>query len=456
MASSRDLPSVKSTSSRRLSDINNKATTTTSYKNSKNTVASIRHSKGLKVSSSTNMVNASETYDVLPKASKVTSKVAMKPRVNFEVKEDSPRRCLELLKKKNGEINAINEKLKIDADTKINLLQDQINLQKENIAALTDEVSDLERKLIDEKKKCEIFANDLIEKTDAKDMEIKHLKSELMMKAEEILKSKKLFETRIMLKEEALLNNQENYHNLEVENASLKDRNSNLLKKMLVIEEELKNVTSSNQMNKSEDLEDLTARFLETVGDICKNKSLKVKAESDEGNVRLSLKMFTRNDEVIRKDDPRITPGFKFTLKAVDGPNFCSDTPFIDAGKFSCLEVNTQKKTKKRTSEGASSVIRRLSISESCKTPNVRTSLLFGDQEPEWSTGTYNRASELDSKMSALWDRLTSQNETLKDLKGEKQRFISCVELLEDQLMKSRIEHKKLVEEVNIVKKLFI
>ena len=51
---------------------------------------------------------------------------------------------------------------------------------------------------------------------------VKYLKSELMMKAEEILKSKKLFETRIMLKEEALLYNQENYHNLEIENKSLK------------------------------------------------------------------------------------------------------------------------------------------------------------------------------------------------------------------------------------------
>ena len=71
------------------------------------------------------------------------------------------------------------------------------------------------------------------------------------------------------------------------------------------------------------------------------------------------------------------------------------------------------------------------------------------------SLGTLDRADELDNKLQELWTRLSSQTDNLEELKSEKRRFTFSVDLLEEELTESRTQHKKLVDQVNVVKKLF-
>ena len=229
------------------------------------------------------------------------------------------------------------------------------------------------------------------------------------------------------------------------------------------------------------DLEKETAEFLEKVSDVCRNKSLKIKAQSKDKNVKINLKITVRKDKLDRVshqlsfsevfESPGIyakTPCQTFSVKEDEE----GDSVFVDKVK---LRINPVEKGYCLTDDiklfanPCESQLENSRINLGEASENLETSKGFNGNDIvgiegfgnhvnnnyRASLGTLDRAEDLDMKLQALWSRLSSQGDTLKQLKSEKRRFTFSVDLLEEELTESRTQHRNLVEQVNIAKKLF-
>ena len=83
--------------------------------------------------------------------------------------------------------------------------------------------------------------------------------------------------------------------------------------------------------------------------------------------------------------------------------------------------------------------------------------MVYGESSSELmlSSGTLNRAIDLDGRLEDLWRNLCKQTDNLDHLKSEERRFNLTLNSLEEELIKSKVQQRKLAEDVSIVKKLF-
>eukprot|EP00092_Neocalanus_flemingeri_P029165 GFUD01031655.1.p1 GENE.GFUD01031655.1~~GFUD01031655.1.p1 ORF type:complete len:534 (+),score=125.90 GFUD01031655.1:48-1649(+) len=206
------------------------------------------------------------------------------------------------------------------------------------------------------------------------------------------------------------------------------------------------------------DLEKETADFLEKVSAVCKNKSLKVKALSKDKNVKINLKITVRKEKV-----DKVSNQLSFS-EALESPFVFGNTP---CQSFSVKEeyednVFCDNPRKLDYEQDAGDAIEKLEPSKNINDSELLPSeseCLDAERISDISNvpiGTFSRVNELDLKLQDLSTRLSSQNEALEELKSEKRKFTSSVNMMEEELKESLIQHNRLQDQVNIVKQLSI
>jgi len=265
---------------------------------------------------------------------------------------------------------------------------------------------------------------------------------------------------------------------------SFKDANFRLMSSIRNLEEELARMNlgvgtaPSRRASTSDDynLETETASFLEKVSNLCKNKSRKIKAHSKDENVKINLKITVRKE----KNENKI---HKLSFSDAESPALNLKTPyqtFSIRDDYSGYVEKAKKKVNKNECDvrlftpeekpfayaGSPHVCEYSKTSRRCS--GIPDLLVFpadgtlgtdcfdvNNDNCRASLGTFDRAEDLDMRLKELWDKLSCQGETLERLKSEKRRFTFSVDLLEEELTESRAQHKNLVEQVNVAKKLF-
>jgi len=397
-----------------------------------------------------------ETFTVkIPKQKLPNSKNSEKSKSNF----NSNQHFVQLLKKKDSEIRA-----SLDRNRHLEV---QLDRQSEELIIINEIQSKLHTEL-----------GNLKDELVVKSLEIEFHKSETMKMRESLEHQyeenyKKVTEMQSMNKEIMLLQ-EENFRlleNMRSQEADLKNLNlKQVCKEAGANDTEVRLVDGGNA-----DLEKETAEFLEKVSLVCKNKSLKIKALSKDKNVKINLKITVRKERL-----DRISHQLSFS-EAFDSPGIFAKTP---CQTFSVKDVEDDEVFNIAPSEDKSKTSKHKngdffansleSLNENMESieaiENSEPLKRFDDNEPvgvqsddanrngetyRVSLGTLDRADELDTKLQELWTRLSSQTDTLQELKSEKRRFTFSVDLLEEELTESRTQHRKLVDQVNVVKKLF-
>ena len=297
--------------------------------------------------------------------------------------------------------------------------------------------------------------------------------------------------------------------NLEVENIALKNE---------VIEMQGKGSVVTCE-EASFDLHKETAKFLETISCGSYNNNLKLKASSKDGNVRIAIKISIRksNEEnyamtplelqtpcqsISVKENEIASAGFTLSTNGENRPKFRSRTTSIDsendlrvysrvnqfddevdvfvryATPSSCGTTSVPVKTGKSNVVDASSIKNELRhrkrvedkeiVNDPSKSENEDSSLVqknvnflspmvHGESCSELmlSSGTLNRAIDLDGRLEVLWGNLCKHTDNLNHLKSEERRFNFTLNSLEEELLKAKVQQRKLAEDVSIVKKLF-
>jgi len=246
---------------------------------------------------------------------------------------------------------------------------------------------------------------------------------------------------------------------LQQENLVLEGNIEKQKEEIQLLQAEVKKLSELPEYNAS-DLEKETADFLEKISAACKNKSLKVKALSKDKNVKINLKVTVRKEKL-----DKVSHQLSFS-EAFESPNVLAKTPcqsFCVNEEYEdevFCDNPCESTAKQSVNENSDSI---------CDTP-LEQSKEFIDNEltgnesldvnlnsdfSNVSIGTFTRTDELDIKMRELWTRLSSQSDTLEELKLEKRKFTSSVDMLEEELSESFIQHTRLMDQVNVVKKLF-
>jgi len=407
-----------------------------------------------------------ETFIVeIPKQKHPNSKNMEKHQSNKNLNQH----FVQLLKKKDTEIRAALDKNRH--------LEDKIDRQSEELIVLNEIHSKLNTEL-----------DDMKDEIASKSLEIEFHKSETMKMREALEHQyeesyKKVTEMQDMNCEIMRLQ-EENFRLLESMRSQEADLNN--------LHVDLKQDSEDAQFKEAEvcfvadsnkDLEKETADFLEKVSMVCKNKSLKIKALSKDKNVKINLKITVRKERL-----DRISHQLSFS-EAFESPGIFAKTPCQtfsvkdeDDDVFHTAPSEDKSQINKLYDELFQNENATLfanpceSLTENCAMKKVDSIEIceplkgFNDNEPvvsqsvdanlncetyRVSLGTLDRADELDTKLQELWTRLSSQTDTLEELKSEKRRFTFSVDLLEEELTESRTQHKKLVDQVNVVKKLF-
>jgi len=198
---------------------------------------------------------------------------------------------------------------------------------------------------------------------------------------------------------------------LEQENMTLEENISKQEKEIALLQADLKKLSEyactscSKALSKdsSSDLEKVTADFLEKVSAICKNKSHKVKALSEDKNVKISLKIIVKREKT---DKVSHQLSFSETLESPNGfPKTPCDNPCESDAKQDASENSEHE------------------VSE-----NLERSNEFNDSELLSSTNLINdysavsidklsRAVELDLKMLELCTHISTHNDNMEVLK---------------------------------------
>jgi len=378
----------------------------------------------------------------------------------------------QILNKKDEEIMSLKEELaslitkssqvqssKFEYVTKNGELEEKLELQNDAIRALKENMTKLKSEIYDLKNEVENKSTELIRLRSGK------------------LKTNAVLERFLPFGDEDMDKQLEVW--MEEKNNELKqskEENWNLMKaiKKLEIAQDFKEIDTeefkepdTHQLTEDGILEKETALFMERVSSICRNKSRKIKASSKDENIKINLKITARKGNLERvpnrlslceAESPGTflkTPCQTFSVKEdIDSvlreklqvvnaceeeldhrkmlPNPCPSLTSEGAGGF---------QEKRLFTYGSPSGLEGLNVNLN---DNCRASL-----------GTIGRAEDLDLKLQELWTRMSSQEETLEQLKSEKRRFTFSVDLLEEELSESRTQHMNLVEQVNVVKKLF-
>jgi len=444
--------------------------------------------------------NCDETYAVKeplkPKVNNVNKifKTTDKPKLNI----NSSQHFVQLLKKKDLEIIALKKKvetlgqsvsgikpvLKSEASNSscemIQLLEEKLKQQNDDMKIINSKTSKLEEDLSN------LRTEIALKNTELGCMKSENCKNDELIDCLLPLSSRKpdqklednLFEENheIRLLEEENLKLREIIRKQEADLADLKCRLNQVQFTAPVDSAEVQLVGDNNT-----DLELETAVFLEKVSDVCRNKSLKIKAQSKDKKVKISLKITVRKEKL-----DRISPQLSFS-EVFESPGIFAKTPcqtfsvkegevddsmFVDKyklrnnpllkGHFPADDVQLFSNPCESLLENSEILLGEASeILEPSKGFNGNDlvgSERFGvnvNDNYRASLGTLDRAENLDMKLQEMWTRLSSQGDTLEQLKSEKRRFTFSVDLLEEELSESRTQHRNLVEQVNVAKKLF-
>jgi len=398
-----------------------------------------------------------ETFTVkIPKQKLPNSKNMKKPKPNFPPNQQ----FVQLLKRTDSEFRASLDRNRI--------LEDKLNKQSEELMILNEIQSKFNTELA-------YLKNEIA----SKNWEIEFHKSESLKMRESL-----------ELHYEESYNKVTEMQNMNQEIMLLQAENLRLLESMRSPEADLNNLNvdlkqvSEDVHDGNTDLEKETANFLEKVSLVCKNKSLKIKAISKDKDVKINLKITVRKERM-----DRISHQLSFS-EAFESPGTFAKTPcqtfsvkddeddevFNNAPREEISRINKlydeifQSENSKIFTNPCESLNEKCAMDIGEALENCKSSKGFNGNESAGaesvdanlnydtyrvSLGTLDRADELDTKLQELWTRLSSQTDTLEELKSEKRRFTFSVDLLEEELTESRMQHKKLVDQVNVVKKLF-
>ena len=409
-----------------------------------------------------------ETFSVkkLPKqglGSKMINSDVKRPKIN----DKTDRFTQHLLDEKDLEIMTLKKELasmmakssqllssKFEVETKNSTLEEELELQDIGIAALKENVVKLKSEIYDHKINAE-----------SKDTELAKLNLDKLKINTVLERFIPAAQGDIDHKLETWMEEKSN------EVISLKEETLNLTNAVKKLESELvnKNVEAdeckefvSHHSSQDDVLEKETALFIEKISSICRNKSRKIKASSKDENVKINLKITARKGNLDR-DHPRLS------FCGAESPGTFLKTPCQTFSVKEDIDSVLQEKVRKVNvcGEEGDNIQEPVSRKGAVTSPGEA---FFPDGSPfggmenlnvnlnedcRASLGTIGRAEDLDMKLQELWTRMSCQEETLEQLKSEKRRFTFSVDLLEEELTESRTQHMNLVEQVNIVKKLF-
>merc|ERR1712096_216548 len=201
---------------------------------------------------------------------------------------------------------------------------------------------------------------------------------------------------------------------LEQDNLMLEENISNQEKEIGLLQEDLRKLSGfactscskAGSEDSSSDLEKITADFLEKVSAVCQNKSHKVKALSEDKNVKINLKITVKREKM-----EKVSHQLSFS-EALESPNGFANIPRDDP-----CESDDKHNVSENSGEHLCDVLESLERSKEFNDSELLSSTNLHYDDSAVSIGKLSRELELDLKMLELCSRISTHNDNPEVLK---------------------------------------
>jgi len=201
---------------------------------------------------------------------------------------------------------------------------------------------------------------------------------------------------------------------IEQENLMLEENISKQGKEIALLQEDLKKLSGfvctscskAGSDDSSSDLEKITADFLEKVSAVCQNKSHKVKALSEDKNVKINLKITVKREKM-----EKVSHQLSFS-EALESPNGFANTP-----RDNPCESDDKHNVSENSGEHLCDVLESLERSKEFNDSELLSSTNLNHDDSAVSIGKLSRELELDLRMLELCSRISTHNDNPEVLK---------------------------------------